>query len=178
MVCIIGATAPRVGTSAGLSGRALYWRGPGFEPGTLEPGTTYYWRVDEILLDGSQKTGPVWSFTTWAPGGGLKGEYFNNPDLTGTPVLVRIDPGVNFAWGTAGPGQPLLPKIRQYLPRPLLFLTGRFRIRLRQWESGCRSDERPVCVPSVSSSRSCSCSKSPLHRDLRDSSTPLCPSPP
>jgi mannan endo-1,4-beta-mannosidase len=27
--------------------------------------------------------------------------------LTGTPVLVRTDPGVNFAWGTAGPGAPL-----------------------------------------------------------------------
>ncbi len=78
-----------------------------FEPGVLEAGATYYWRVDENLLDGSKKTGLVWSFTTLAPGGGLKGEYFSNPDLTGTPVLVRVDAGVNFAWGTAGPGQPL-----------------------------------------------------------------------
>jgi len=78
-----------------------------FEPGTLEPGTTYFWRVDEILLDDSKKTGLVWRFTTAAPGGGLKGEYYSNPDLTGAPVLVRTDPGVNFAWGTSGPGAPL-----------------------------------------------------------------------
>jgi hypothetical protein len=78
-----------------------------FELGDLQPGVTYYWRVDEILLDGSKKTGPVWSFTTLAPGGGLKGEYFSNPDLTGSPALVRTDPGVEFAWGTTGPGQPL-----------------------------------------------------------------------
>jgi len=78
-----------------------------FGPGALEPGTTYYWRVDEILADGSKKAGAVWSFTTVAPGGGLKGEYFSEPDLTGAPVLVRTDPGVHFAWGTTGPGAPL-----------------------------------------------------------------------
>lgn len=78
-----------------------------FDPGTLQPGATYYWRVDEVLFDGTKKTGQVWSFTTLAPGGGLKGEYFNNPDLTGTPVLIRVDAGVKFAWGTTGPGQPL-----------------------------------------------------------------------
>ncbi|MCU0913136.1 MAG: PA14 domain-containing protein [Planctomycetes bacterium] len=78
-----------------------------FGPGVLQPGTAYYWRVDEIVVDGSKKTGPVWSFTTLAPGGGLKGEYFSNPDLTGEPVLVRVDPGVKFAWGTTGPGAPL-----------------------------------------------------------------------
>jgi hypothetical protein len=78
-----------------------------FALGALQAGVTYYWRVDENLLDGSKQTGPVWSFTTLAPGGGLKGEYFDNPDLTGTPVLVRTDPGVDFAWGTTGPGAPL-----------------------------------------------------------------------
>ncbi len=78
-----------------------------FSLGVLEPGVTYHWRIDEVLLDNSKKPGPVWRFTTAAPGGGLKGEYYANPDLSGTPALVRTDPTVNFAWGTAGPGQPL-----------------------------------------------------------------------
>ena len=35
-----------------------------FAPGTLEPLTTYFWRVDETVAGGAIKTGPVWSFTT------------------------------------------------------------------------------------------------------------------
>jgi beta-glucosidase len=46
-----------------------------------------------------------------APGGesGLKGEYFDNEDLKGTPVLVRTDRYVHFDWGEGSfaPGQPV-----------------------------------------------------------------------
>ncbi len=39
---------------------AMYWHVPG-----LEPGTTYYWRVDEVEADGvTTYTGDVWSLTT------------------------------------------------------------------------------------------------------------------
>jgi len=34
---------------------------------------------------------------------GLKGEYFNNMDLSGKPNLVRIDKQVNFDWGIGSP---------------------------------------------------------------------------
>jgi beta-glucosidase len=34
---------------------------------------------------------------------GLTGEYFNSPDLTGTPVATRVDPQVNFDWNAASP---------------------------------------------------------------------------
>ena len=34
-----------------------------YDPGTLEVGTTYYWRVDEFAPNGTHK-GDVWSFTT------------------------------------------------------------------------------------------------------------------
>ncbi len=37
-------------------------------------------------------------------GPGLRAEYFNNKDLSGTPVLVRTDPQVNFEWGAMSPG--------------------------------------------------------------------------
>ncbi len=35
---------------------------------------------------------------------GLRGEYFNNKELGGSPVLTRIDPNVDFRWGAATPG--------------------------------------------------------------------------
>ena len=38
-----------------------------FAPGALDSLTTYYWRVDEILSDGTVKAGPIWSFTTALP---------------------------------------------------------------------------------------------------------------
>ena len=43
---------------------------PSFDPGPLEPGTTYYWRAD--VFYGTWVTGPVWSFTVSA--GGLGGQ--------------------------------------------------------------------------------------------------------
>ncbi|BDU50639.1 LamG-like jellyroll fold domain-containing protein [Haliovirga abyssi] len=33
----------------------------------------------------------------------IKGEYFNNIDLNGTPALTRIDNEINFNWGTGSP---------------------------------------------------------------------------
>jgi hypothetical protein len=41
--------------------------GTTFDPGTLDNGTTYYWRIDEKNGYGTT-TGPVWSFTTNAGG--------------------------------------------------------------------------------------------------------------
>ena len=35
-----------------------------FVPGALDALTSYYWRVDEILSDGTARTGPVWHFST------------------------------------------------------------------------------------------------------------------
>ncbi|MHC4070676.1 MAG: PA14 domain-containing protein [Planctomycetota bacterium] len=74
---------------------------------TLEAGKTYYWRVDEFDDVADTHTGEVWSFTITTGEGGLKGEYFNNVSLSGTPVFTRIDPEVNFDWGAEGPGAPL-----------------------------------------------------------------------
>jgi beta-glucosidase len=34
---------------------------------------------------------------------GLKGEYFNNREMTGAPILVRTDPEINFDWGSLNP---------------------------------------------------------------------------
>ncbi len=37
--------------------------GTTFDPGTMDAGTTYYWRIDEVSAGGTT-TGNVWSFTT------------------------------------------------------------------------------------------------------------------
>jgi hypothetical protein len=34
-----------------------------FDPGSLERGRTYYWRVDEVMADGTIARGEIWSFT-------------------------------------------------------------------------------------------------------------------
>jgi len=51
-----------------------------FDPGTLEPETTYYWRVDEFDPPTIHK-GDVWSFTTTIPGlGTIVSERWDNID--------------------------------------------------------------------------------------------------
>ncbi|NTU62592.1 MAG: hypothetical protein HGB05_04130 [Chloroflexi bacterium] len=37
-----------------------------------------------------------------------RGEYYNNPNLQGSPVMVRNDPSVNFDWGSGSPA-PNIP---------------------------------------------------------------------
>ena len=71
-----------------------------YAPGTLELEKVYYWRVDEFSGVGTHK-GDVWSFTITKAGGGLKAEYFDNTDLSGEPVLTRLDSEIDFNWGSA-----------------------------------------------------------------------------
>ena len=39
--------------------------------------------------------------------GGLKGEYFNNSDLSGSPALVRQDPQIDFQWNSLSPAKEI-----------------------------------------------------------------------
>ena len=77
-----------------------------FAPGALEPGKTYYWRVDEFDVAATHK-GDVWSFAVAGAGGGAKGEYYLGQDLN-TLVLTRTDSQINFSWGAAP--DPALPE--------------------------------------------------------------------
>ena len=36
---------------------------------------------------------------------GLKGEYFASPDLSGAPVMTRVDPQIDFDWNSASPAR-------------------------------------------------------------------------
>ncbi len=81
-----------------------------FDPGPLPADTTHFWRVDEIDASTNVRTGPLWSFTTLGPGGGVKGEYFASMDLSGAPAETRIEDQIDFTWpdgttlGTNSPG--------------------------------------------------------------------------
>ncbi|HNS21655.1 MAG TPA: hypothetical protein PKH24_14210 [Sedimentisphaerales bacterium] len=56
-----------------------------FSPGTLEPVTTYYWRVDETsAFGGAVTTGPVWEFTTILPIDDF--EAYDDSDANGTTI--------------------------------------------------------------------------------------------
>src|SRR4030042_6472943 len=57
-------------------------------PGSLSLYTTYSWPINERESNGTIHKGNIWSFTTATHfGGGLKGQYYNNTDLTGDRVL-------------------------------------------------------------------------------------------
>lgn len=67
-------------------------------PEGLVPGTTYYWRIDEVEADGTTKyTGPVWSFMVPS-----KTAYNPSPPDGGK----HIDPDVQLSW-TGGFGSKL-----------------------------------------------------------------------
>jgi hypothetical protein len=79
-------------------GTTMYWHIPGFDPGV-----TYYWRVDEIIADGTTFTGDVWRFTTLPltayipqPADGLKG-IFPAPSLSWTPGKATVQHQVFFS---------------------------------------------------------------------------------
>ncbi len=72
-----------------------------YEPaGPLGFEKVYYWRVDQFDGSATHK-GNVWRFTTMRSDSGIKGQYYK--DELKTLVLTRVDPGINFDWGSAAP---------------------------------------------------------------------------
>jgi len=78
---------------------------------SLQSSTSYHFRVLAYNSSGNSPYSNVSSATTSAPpgggGDGLKGEYFDNADLTALSV-TRIDPSVNFNWGASSPKPSVL----------------------------------------------------------------------
>jgi len=72
-----------------------------FDLDVLERDKTYYWRVDEFDAIETHK-GNVWSFTTAGEGGGVRGNYYQGMNFESF-VLTRVDPQINFSWGSGGP---------------------------------------------------------------------------
>ena len=72
---------------------------------------------------------------------GLKGEYFANPDFSGTPALTRVDKQIDFDWDAASPG-PGVPA-RNFSVRWTGFFKppapGKYRLSIRRlgcWQCG------------------------------------------
>jgi hypothetical protein len=80
--------------------------GTSFDPGSLEIGKLYYWRVDEDDLIETHK-GNVWSFTTIRPGGGIRAQYYRGIGFGGSPVINTKDANINFNWAGDSPDPSL-----------------------------------------------------------------------
>ena len=111
-----------------------------YDPGTLEPGTTYFWRVNEFTAMGTNQ-GPVWSFTTmsgpveatnpypadgaedvnlgvvlsWDPGFGATSHdvYF---DTSSPPAFVGNYGDDDYSPGGLEPGTTYFWKINEVVP--------------------------------------------------------------
>jgi PKD repeat protein len=83
----------------------------------------YYERGGEALLQLSWEL--LETYPDW------KGEYFNNPNLSGAPVLVRNDLGINFGWGpnSPGPGVPA-DNFSARWTRTVYFAAGSYRFNV------------------------------------------------
>ena len=71
-------------------------------------------------------------------GSGWRAEYFSNRDLSGSPLLVRFDPAIDFAWGTGSP-DPAIPadNFSVRWTRTLGFNSGAYRF-LASTDDGVR----------------------------------------
>ena len=86
-------------------------------PYTLILNKMYYWRIDEQESDGTTHRGDIWAFTTTTRDyGGVKGEYYNNMELSGTPAVTRIDPQIDFDWQYDSP-DPLITEVDSFSVR-------------------------------------------------------------
>ncbi|MDA3800273.1 MAG: PA14 domain-containing protein [Kiritimatiellae bacterium] len=76
----------------------------------LSAGTAYTYNVAAFdAADNTSANSAPASTTTQSAGGGgtgtgLKGDYYNTQDLSGSIVLTRTDATVNFDWGGGSPG--------------------------------------------------------------------------
>jgi hypothetical protein len=66
---------------------------PGFAfPDGLIPGTTYYWRIDEIQADGTVHTGSIWSFS-------IRAKIATNPNPADGAEFVALDAELSWKEG-------------------------------------------------------------------------------
>ena len=81
-------------TFRGNQGDKFYVVGfPGFAyPDGLIPGTTYYWRIDEIQADGTIHTGSVWSFS-------IPAKIATNPNPADGAEFVELDAQLSWKEG-------------------------------------------------------------------------------
>ena len=76
----------------------------------VAPSTTVLYAPGTFKIGTTTLPIPASAFSQSGQGSGLKGEYFNNRELKGAPVLTRNDAQVNFDWGAFSPAPELTPQ--------------------------------------------------------------------
>jgi len=61
--------------------------------------------TDVAFVDGTGTSGSTQPLPASWLGDGLRAEFFDNPDFAGEPVLVRVDPTIDFNWVAALPAK-------------------------------------------------------------------------
>jgi hypothetical protein len=96
-----------------------------YSPGPLEPGTTYYWQIDEVEADGATTfTGDVWSFTT-VPGYATLPDPANDGLASASDLTLSWLPGPTAAthdvyFGTTNPPPLVVSQTEpNFYPGPL-----------------------------------------------------------
>jgi beta-glucosidase len=76
----------------------------------VSPATTVLYSPGMLKIGTSAAPVSSSALTENGPGSpaGLKGEYFNNKEMTGEPALVRTDAQVDFNWGSLSPASPVV----------------------------------------------------------------------
>ncbi|NLE76812.1 MAG: hypothetical protein GX605_08685, partial [Chloroflexi bacterium] len=95
-----------------------------------------------VKMEYYENAGAALAQLTWAPAGGAtppppeqawRGEYFNNPWLSGPAALVRDDAEINFNWGNGSPASWAIPADRFSVrwTRQLSLPAGNYRFTVR-----------------------------------------------
>jgi hypothetical protein len=90
-----------------------------------------------LRMEYYQATGDAVARLSWKrvnppppPTGPWRGEYFDNPSLSGSPRLVRDDASINFTWGTGSPAPEIPPdNFSVRWTRTVNFGGGRYRFK-------------------------------------------------
>jgi hypothetical protein len=68
-----------------------------------------------VVVEFYENAGLTVAQVSWEPVPGIthwQGEYYDNPTLSGSPVLVRDDAAINFSWGSESPAPGVVPADR------------------------------------------------------------------
>jgi murein DD-endopeptidase MepM/ murein hydrolase activator NlpD len=126
---------PFSGLGAGYFGGFYDWQEIWLTPG---------WHRVKMVVDSdnnvneSNENNNVWQKQFyWQSINGWKGEYFNNPNLSSYPALVRDDAAVDFDWGTSSPDPAISPdNFSVRWTRAVYFSNDTYHFNLRHDDGG------------------------------------------
>ncbi len=103
------ANASFIGNGSDFEGGKVVYKGVGaaVTVTNLFIGDLYYFRV--FTRKGTAWTGGIETSATPRELGCLKGSYFNNVNLTGTPTVVRAESTLNYLWAANAPVKGINP---------------------------------------------------------------------